>query len=196
MPYLFCLFLLLLTIPASAQLPVYLHYGIEEGLPSNLVYCAEQDKEGYIWFGTDKGLSRFDGERFKNYGVRDGLPDPEVLHLYADRKSRLWIGCFHQKPAYRTGGQFHTASTDTNLQQMSFRYQNYDFYEDSDSTLWITSGNIIGLDSRNLSKKPWGRNVHLGVIWARKMNDTWLGFGGRPIYRLDFQSDTINRTLL
>jgi ligand-binding sensor domain-containing protein len=37
------------------------HFGTEEGMPSNTVYCATEDKNGYMWFGTDAGVCRFDG---------------------------------------------------------------------------------------------------------------------------------------
>lgn len=36
-------------------------------LPSSLINCITQDKYGFIWVGTDYGLSRFDGYHFVNY---------------------------------------------------------------------------------------------------------------------------------
>ena len=32
------------------------HYTLEEGLPSNTVYCSLKDKDGFLWFGTWYGL--------------------------------------------------------------------------------------------------------------------------------------------
>lgn len=40
---------------------------VVDGLTSNNVYCIKQDKKGYIWFGTESGLSRYDGYRFVNF---------------------------------------------------------------------------------------------------------------------------------
>ena len=36
-------------------------------LSSSLINCVVQDKYGYIWVGTEYGLSKFDGYRFTNY---------------------------------------------------------------------------------------------------------------------------------
>src|SRR5688572_8934661 len=40
-------------------------YDTRKGLSQNLVYDIVQDKKGFIWFGTDEGLNRFDGHEFK-----------------------------------------------------------------------------------------------------------------------------------
>ncbi|MDD4116404.1 MAG: two-component regulator propeller domain-containing protein, partial [Massilibacteroides sp.] len=37
------------------------HYNNKHGLSHNTVYAAIQDKRGFMWFGTDDGLNRFDG---------------------------------------------------------------------------------------------------------------------------------------
>ncbi|MCB9289743.1 MAG: hypothetical protein H6560_20735 [Lewinellaceae bacterium] len=47
----------------------------------NEVHCILQDSEGYIWFGTDNGVSRFDGYTFRNFGAREGLKDNVVFEL-------------------------------------------------------------------------------------------------------------------
>ncbi|WP_421878061.1 two-component regulator propeller domain-containing protein [Marinoscillum sp.] len=44
-------------------------YTTRDGLASNTVYAVAQDNLGYIWFGTSRGLSRFDGQRFVNYDI-------------------------------------------------------------------------------------------------------------------------------
>ena len=42
-------------------------YTMDDGLAANRVYSILQDSCGFMWFGTDDGLSRFDGIAFKNY---------------------------------------------------------------------------------------------------------------------------------
>ncbi len=71
--------------------PTFRNYTTEDGLPSSEVHIALQDKDGFMWFGTDNGLSRFDGYRFKNYGSREGLKNPVVFDLKEDEEGRLWI---------------------------------------------------------------------------------------------------------
>ncbi|MBP6624193.1 MAG: hypothetical protein KA198_03420, partial [Chitinophagaceae bacterium] len=59
----------------------YLHFTQKDGLPSNTVYSIAQDKDGYIWIGTDAGMTKFDVINFKTYTVEDGLPSNEVIHM-------------------------------------------------------------------------------------------------------------------
>jgi ligand-binding sensor domain-containing protein len=37
------------------------HFTVRDGLPDNAVTCIMQDSRGFMWFGTYKGISRFDG---------------------------------------------------------------------------------------------------------------------------------------
>lgn len=113
----------------SAQTPSYIHYEVQDGLPSNLVYCCYQDKSGVMWFGTNKGLASFDGMRFKVYGTKDGLPDSEILGLWEDSQERLWIAHFWQQPSYRKNGFFYTSHNDTLLKKLSQLTSAFTFFE-------------------------------------------------------------------
>ncbi|HNC42886.1 MAG TPA: two-component regulator propeller domain-containing protein, partial [Acidobacteriota bacterium] len=66
-------------------------YSVNTGLPHNSVYCLFQDSQGYMWFGTESGVCRFDGLEYKTFTVRDGLADPVVRDIFEDRQNRLWI---------------------------------------------------------------------------------------------------------
>lgn len=85
----------------------YLRYTTEDGLAHDIGYSITQDAEGYVWIGTDDGLSRFDGEAFVNYTSRDGLNSPYVITLAEDQEGRLWLGNYRQKISYFQGGEFH-----------------------------------------------------------------------------------------
>src|ERR671923_35083 len=78
----------------------YVNYNIKEGLAGSMVYCMVQDHDGFIWFGTETGLSRFDGKRFTNFSTHDGLPDNEIIRLFVDSKNRVWIMPFQNKVCY------------------------------------------------------------------------------------------------
>ncbi len=78
----------------------YTHYDITEGLAGSTVYCITQDKDGFIWVGTETGLSRFDGTHFKNFTTTDGLPDIEILQLFGDSKGRVWMAPFRKSVCY------------------------------------------------------------------------------------------------
>src|SRR5258708_28481661 len=66
-------------------------YTVKDGLPGSIVYHSLQDKDGFIWFATNQGASRFDGRTFKNFSKEDGLPDNEILKLYLDRNNHIWF---------------------------------------------------------------------------------------------------------
>jgi signal transduction histidine kinase/ligand-binding sensor domain-containing protein/CheY-like chemotaxis protein len=72
------------------------HLSVDDGLAQESVLAIVQDPDGFMWFGTQSGLSRYDGYRFTNY--RNVVGDPRTLAnnwvrvLYVDRKGRLWIG--------------------------------------------------------------------------------------------------------
>lgn len=133
-------FLLKGIVTSSAQEPSFIHFGVDEGLPSNLVYSISQDRDGFLWFGTDKGLARFDGNRFHVFGVNDGLPDSEILNVESDSKGRLWISPFRQNPCYWENGKFHTTQTDTFLQKMFLKSSDFDFQEDKAGRIWFFGG--------------------------------------------------------
>jgi signal transduction histidine kinase/ligand-binding sensor domain-containing protein len=66
----------------------------EDGLPQNLVTSAVQTRDGYLWFGTEVGLARFDGERFQNFDPINTpeLQDRRVTSLFENEQGTLWIG--------------------------------------------------------------------------------------------------------
>ena len=62
-----------------------------DGLVSNIIYSIIENKTNSILFGTDKGLSIFDGVKFENYTEKDGLKNPMIFKLLID-ESTVWIG--------------------------------------------------------------------------------------------------------
>ena len=85
-------------IPTS-QPPQNLRFermGIEDGLSHSAVWKILQDSEGYMWFGTQDGLNRYDGHTFTVY--RHDPEDPQSLRddyisaIYEDRSGVLWVG--------------------------------------------------------------------------------------------------------
>jgi signal transduction histidine kinase/ligand-binding sensor domain-containing protein len=77
---------------AHTQLYPFKRYTVDDGLPQSVVYTVFQDSRGYIWTGTQGGLSRFDGIEFTTFTVSDGLPSERVLFITEDGNGGLWIG--------------------------------------------------------------------------------------------------------
>ncbi|TXB68286.1 hypothetical protein FRY97_02585 [Phaeodactylibacter luteus] len=87
-------------VPVGALYAQYLpftHYTVDDGLPTNAVYGGLQSRNGYIWFCTEKGVSRFDGYTFRNFTVADGLSLNDVWDLREDRHGRIWLSSFSGK---------------------------------------------------------------------------------------------------
>ncbi|MCK6691751.1 MAG: histidine kinase [Thermoanaerobaculia bacterium] len=90
--------ILLLSSPLHAQPETYpfnfAYLSTDNGLPHNYCHTALRDSRGFLWFGTQDGLARYDGVAFKTYAYRGdstGLSAPTVLDLDEDRRGFLWI---------------------------------------------------------------------------------------------------------
>src|SRR5215467_10674086 len=114
----FVLGILAIAQTATAQEYSYVHYDVKDGLAGSLVYCGVQDHDGFLWFGTETGLSRFDGTHFQNFTTKDGLPDNEVLRLFVDSKNRVWIMPFRNSICYYYKGKIHNQSNDSVLKKI------------------------------------------------------------------------------
>lgn len=71
------------------------HLTSDDGLAQNSIKAILQDKQGFIWIGTQGGLSRYDGYRFTNYkhsfNNSNSLSKDYINHLYEDRDGMIWI---------------------------------------------------------------------------------------------------------
>lgn len=66
-----------------------------DGLSDNTVFRITQDKkDGYLWLGTDYGLSRFDGITFKKYFFDNGLSSQSILSMSAKANGSLILGYY------------------------------------------------------------------------------------------------------
>lgn len=91
------IFLLLLLLCANTKaFSVNSVLFTSDRLPSLIVNSIVQDKEGYVWIGTQNGLSRFDGYHFMTYQHIDNDPTSinhnNITSLFMDNKGLLWIG--------------------------------------------------------------------------------------------------------
>ena len=80
-------------------------WGLEQGLPQLSVQAFAQDRQGYLWIGTQGGLARFDGVRMTSFDEKAPahLPGPMIKALYADPAGDLWIGTYRGLARYRDG---------------------------------------------------------------------------------------------
>ena len=88
-------------------------WSIEEGLPQISVLAIAQDRQGYVWAGTQAGLARFDGIRFTAYRPESspGLPGQWIRDLRAGPDGRLWVATYRGIGVHEAG-QFHAIPAD------------------------------------------------------------------------------------
>ena len=123
---------------------------LEDGLSHSLVSSFLEDDLGFMWFGTQDGLNRYDGYEFKVYHAGKSKHTPSknwITDIYKDHFNQIWIyyegkGLDRFDPLHEV---FHTykpdslkpgsISSDSYYGIHSFNYSV--FFEDSDSNLWI-----------------------------------------------------------
>ncbi|MGB5720278.1 MAG: two-component regulator propeller domain-containing protein, partial [Woeseiaceae bacterium] len=91
----------LLALPGLAgaidsQSVRFQHLGRDDGLSQSFVYSVVQDRQGFMWFGTQEGLNRYDGFDFKIFAHDPDDPlsisDESVRTVFEDSSGTLWIG--------------------------------------------------------------------------------------------------------
>ena len=96
MKKLFIIILLLCCTTAQAQYkkPYFNTLTVQNGLPENFIQATLEDKNGYLWMGTQNGLVRYDGYRFKPYPIFNttgNIVSPiAIKSLMQDRKGKIW----------------------------------------------------------------------------------------------------------
>ncbi|KAA3657836.1 MAG: hypothetical protein DWQ10_12400, partial [Calditrichaeota bacterium] len=92
--------ILFISIPVAVQAQIkdieFDQFSIKDGLSFGGGKHIIQDRDGFLWFGTNYGLNRFDGREFKHYlnspADSSSISDNQVYCLYIDRSGVLWVG--------------------------------------------------------------------------------------------------------
>lgn len=90
-------FLLIFVFVAHTQSNInFTHITNVDGLSQSTVQSIVKDRYGFMWFGTQNGLNRYDGYNFKIYRHvpkdTNSLRRSNIMTLYEDRQGNLWIG--------------------------------------------------------------------------------------------------------
>ena len=155
------------------------HLTIEDGLPQNSVLAIHQDSSGFMWFGTEVGLARYDGYNLKVFkheaGNSNSLSQNYITKIVEDDQDNLWIGT-------RRGGlnYFNTKTEqftryrhqDGNINSLSHDYI-YTITKDNQGNLWIgTVGG--GLNYFNIKTKQFTHYRHQENIPTSLSHDNVL----------------------
>lgn len=112
--FLYILFFFIFPFTVFSQVGGLVNYTQEDGLNATFTYRMSQDRDGFIWIGSDNGLFRFDGSSFKQYNQKDGLVNIDVLHMRALKDGSIFIFCF-QDYALMANGKIRTARNDREI---------------------------------------------------------------------------------
>ena len=123
---------------ASAQQFVFKNYSVDEGLPSSETYCALQDADGYMWFGTDRGVVKFDGYNFQVYTTQNGLARNTVFAIYQDHKKRLWFRSHSNQLVYMQNNKIYPHPANDLLNKNFPTDVIHYFQIDAADTIWIS----------------------------------------------------------
>lgn len=107
------LFLLSYVSILNAQTYYFEKYGVEQGLGASKVYTILQDKNEWIWLGTESGLTRFDGSQFQNFTAADGAAGGGACSIGEDTLGRIWFGHLNGGLTLFDGKKFTRARIDS-----------------------------------------------------------------------------------
>ena len=152
-----------------------------------------QTPDGYLWFGTEFGLVRFDGVRTTLWQPPSGqdLPDRNITALLAARDGTLWIGTFAGLVSWNGATLTRYSELDTQVAQL--------LIEDHEGTVWVggmaratvgVAGQLCAIRSGNAEcygeDGAFGRTVWAlyadssGNVWAGADSGLWRWKPGPP----------------
>ncbi len=90
------LFTLFLSLPFSlfGQIKIHKHLTTSDGLVNDIITVITQDHKGYLWIGTENGVSRWDGKNFFNIQKHNGLTSSNVSDIVIAKDSTVYISAF------------------------------------------------------------------------------------------------------
>jgi PAS domain S-box-containing protein len=206
------IFLIVFAIPVNAEFRlgdqrnvIFDRLTTGDGLSHAAVTAITQDKFGFIWVGTQEGLSRFDGYKFETFYHLDDQPNSISHHsiwsILCDTNGDLWIGTDAGLNRFDPITKSFEAIV-LNGEPVGTKNSVYTMFEDKAGTLWI--GTSTGLSARY----PDGRirqyretdngDIGIGPRSVRRiLQDSsgilWVGTEDNGLYRLDTNIDEFTR---
>lgn len=123
------------------------HLSMKDGLSMNPVMAIIQDSRGFLWFGTQDGLNKFDGYSFKVYKTIDedstSISDNFITALCTDKNNKLWIGTLNGLNLYDPSNGTFKRFTQTSYNFPSKKI--YCLYADPSGLIWVGTESGIAL---------------------------------------------------
>ena len=192
------------STPAAAHDPLTLrfsHINARQGLSENTVTAITQDRTGFLWFGTQNGLNRYDGFRLQVFSERSpaapGLAEDFINALLVDSRGLLWIATFSGGlNRYDPGsGAFHAYLDDDPELPVGIT----SLAEDGDGRVWAGTANeglmIVDPASDRIfhysqPTSGWLPSNRITAVHARTAGAMLVGTSDRGVFELTPIADT------
>jgi len=179
------------TEPAGRGRRHWRTYDITDGLAGGMVNSIFQDKDDYLWFCTNGGVSRYDSYRFKNFTKEDGLAHTSVLSGLQDKEGVYWFGTDGYGVSRYDGHGWKTFTKENGL----IGNEVYSIFQDRDGYIWFgTDGGLSRYDGKNwtsLSKKDGLAGHKIYSIFQDKDGYLWFGTNDGGVCKYDGKNFTI-----
>ena len=174
---------------AGSKQGTWTAFTTENGLTHNRIRSILQDKKGHLWFSTDGGLSRYNGQIFTNFTTEDGLASNFIRSSTIDLKGNLWFGTDIDGVSRYDGKNFTSFRAKDGLAGNKIR----GIYTDQEGRIWLTSlgGGITCYDGRvfqTITQRDGLVSNAVTTILQDKEGNLWFGTFGAGVTR--FQRPT------
>lgn len=170
---------------------IYKKYDVQNGLPNPTIHALFQDRDGFLWIGTESGLCRYDGSHFKNFTVNDGLPANEVLGVFQDSRGRIWLSFYKATIAYIYNGKIYNQENDSLLKKVQLKDRIVGIAENSQGDIIICVTTYFNLIRKNNTVDYYfpGRLGVIGAVHAYSDGPAFIIANSQEIYR--FENDKV-----
>lgn len=172
--YLLILFFVVLPNPFIIGQSVFTQLQQEDGLPSNKVFDCIEDSNGFLWFASNKGVAKYDGENWMYLNVANGLPDNDVLTLMEDSKKRIWFVPYSGELSYYFQGKLYTRKNDSLLRKFPEFNIIASLYEGPAGKLWVNpiKDSYYSISEDTVLRYAYEENVKYKKAVAFNYNNT------------------------
>ncbi|MHB1687658.1 MAG: ligand-binding sensor domain-containing protein [Ignavibacteriaceae bacterium] len=177
----------------------------DKGLSQNTIHCILQDRQGFMWFGTEDGLDRYDGYNFTVFknDPRDpnSIPDNFIWTIYEDHEGTIWVGTNNGGLCKfnRDKQNFTIYKNDPNNSSSLSNNNIRTIYEDRSGVIWVGTNNeglckfnrdkqnftIYKNDTNNSSSLS---NNNVRTIIQDSQGYLWIGTEGGGLNKLDIKT--------
>lgn len=163
------LLLILSTSTLYGQSPFFKNYGVKDGLLTATVFDITQDKNGFIWMGTNEGVTRFDGYSFSSFNTDNGLSDNVIFRVENDNKGRLWFLSQNGHLCYYKNDKLYNEKNDKLLLKLRMQHPIYSFCKTEEGAIFFGDyKGAIRQISENDSVQSYKTNAVLYNLWESK----------------------------